>query len=184
SWGCPPSLEGCDQLTLWQAADALRKAGIFFVAAAGNDGPACDSMETPPGNYDIVFSVGAIDSAGDLADFSSRGPDTQAPDASGSPELLAPGVEVLSAWPGEQWQYSPGTSMAAPHVAGVVALMWSANPNLRGDIDATERILLETAAPYTGINDGCGVPGERPDSGAGYGIVDAYAAVQRALSPP
>jgi len=182
SWGCPPSLEGCDQLTLWQAASALRKAGIFFVAAAGNEGPACDSLETPPGNYDIVFSVGAIDSDGDLAEFSSRGPDTQSPDASSAPELLAPGVEVLSAWPGEQWQYAPGTSMATPHIAGVAALMWSANPNLRGDIDATERILLETAAPYTGIDDGCGVPGEHPDSGAGYGIVDAYAAVQQALA--
>jgi subtilisin family serine protease len=184
SWGCPPNLEGCDQLTLWQATDVLREAGIFFVAAAGNEGPGCDSMETPPGNYDNVFSVGAIDPNGDLADFSSRGPDTQSPDASSSPELLAPGVEVLSAWPDAQWQYSPGTSMAAPHVAGVVALMWSANPKLRGDIDATERILLETAAPYNGRADDCGVPGEYPDSGAGYGIVDAYAAVKRALELP
>jgi len=184
SWGCPPSLEGCDQMTLWQGAAALRQAGIFFVAAAGNEGPGCNSMETPPGNYDIVFSVGAINSAGDLAEFSSRGPDTQSPDASSSPELLAPGVDVLSAWPGNQWQFSPGTSMATPHIAGVAALMWSANPNLRGDIDATERILIETAKPYLGDDDGCGLPNENPDSGAGYGIVDAFAAVRQALAYP
>jgi subtilisin family serine protease len=72
--------------------------------------------------------------------------------------------------------------MAAPHVAGVVALMWSANPALRGDIDTTRRILIETATPYTGEDDGCGVPGEYPDSGAGYGIVNAYAAVRQALA--
>ncbi len=184
SWGCPPSIEGCDQDTLWQAAAVLRQAGIFFVAAAGNEGPGCDSLETPPGNYDIVFSVGAINAAGDLAEFSSRGPDTQSPDTSSSPELLAPGVDVLSAWPGEQWEFAPGTSMATPHVAGVAALMWSANPNLRGDIDATERILIETAKPYLGQEDGCGLPDEDPDSGAGYGIVDAFAAVQRALTYP
>jgi len=184
SWGCPPSIEGCDQDTLWQAALALRQAGIFFVAAAGNDGPNCDSLETPPGNYDIVFSVGAINSAGDLAEFSSRGPDTRSPDASSSPELLAPGVDVLSAWPGGQWEFAPGTSMATPHVAGVAALMWSANPELRGDIDATERILIETAEPYLGPEDGCGLPNEDPDSGAGYGIVDAFAAVQQALTYP
>lgn len=181
SWGCPPAVEGCDQLTLWQAAQALRAAGIFFVAAAGNEGPGCDSLQTPPGNYGNVLSVGALDPDRNMASFSNRGPLTLAPDASTGPDVLAPGVDVISAWPGGTWATQSGTSMAAPHVAGVVALMWSANPSLRGNIDATERILQETAAFYTGAPDDCGTGGETPDSGAGYGVVDAYAAVKRAL---
>ncbi|MCS7040133.1 MAG: S8 family serine peptidase, partial [Caldilineales bacterium] len=184
SWGCPPELEGCDQLTLWQATAALRAAGIFFVAAAGNEGPACDSLRTPPGNYGNVLSVGAIDQDGELAAFSNRGPHTQAPDGNTAPDVLAPGVAVTSAWPGGGRHTSAGTSAAAPHVAGVVALMWSANPRLRGDVETTERILQETAAPYRGQPDGCGVEGEFPDSGAGYGVVDAFAAVRRALELP
>lgn len=182
SWGCPPLLEGCDQVTLWQATKALGAAGIFFVVAAGNDGPACDSLQTPPGNYGDVLSVGAIDKQGNLALFSSRGPNTLSPDNSHAPTLLAPGEKILSAWPGGGWFVSQGTSMAAPHVAGVVALMWSANPALRGDIDTTRQILIDTATPYNGTPDGCGEAGEYPDSGAGYGMVNAYAAVRQALA--
>ncbi|MBX7234273.1 MAG: S8 family serine peptidase [Caldilineales bacterium] len=182
SWGCPADVEGCDQETLWLATAALRAAGIFFVAAAGNEGPACNSLRTPPGNYGNVLSVGAIDRAGDLATFSNRGPATAAPDGSTGPDLLAPGVGVTSAWPGGTWKTIEGTSMAAPHVAGVVALMWSANPALAGNIDATERILQETASPYTGPTSPCETDGQAPDSASGFGILDAYAAVERALA--
>ncbi len=182
SWGCPPLLEGCDQQTLWVATEALRAAGIFVVVAAGNDGPACDSLQTPPGNYGDVLSVGAIDAQGNLTPFSSRGPHTLSPDGARGPTLLAPGDQVLSAWPGDAWFVAQGTSMAAPHVAGVVALMWSANPALRGDIASTRQILIDTATPYDGASDGCGEPGEMPDSGAGYGIVNAYEAVREALA--
>lgn len=181
SWGCPPAIEGCDEQTLWQATQALRSAGIFFVAAAGNEGPGCDSLRTPPGNYGNVLSVGALDPNGDLATFSNRGPATESPDGSTSPDLIAPGVSVLSAWPGGTWNILDGTSMAAPHVAGVVALMWSANPALRGNIDATERILQETTSPYTGAPSPCEPDGQIPDAATGFGVVDAYAAVKRAL---
>ncbi len=182
SWGCPPALEGCDQLTLWQATEALKAAGIFFVAAAGNEGPACNSLITPPGNYKNVFSVGAIDAGGNLASFSNRGPDTQAPDGASSPEVLAPGTDIISAWPDNGWHSISGTSMATPHVAGVVALMWSANPALRGQMETTRAILIETAAPYIGSQHDCDTSAEQPDSATGYGIVDAYAAVERALA--
>lgn len=181
SWGCPSSIEGCDQETLWLATQALRAAGVFFVAAAGNEGPACNSLRTPPGNYGNVLSVGAVDPTGELAIFSNRGPTTAAPDGSTAPDLVAPGVGVISAWPGGAWKSSDGTSMATPHVAGVVALMWSANPALRGNVEATERILQETAADYTGIASPCETDNQAPDAAAGFGVLDAYAAVQQAL---
>ncbi len=180
SWGCPYAVEGCDQLTLYQATTALRDAGIFFVAAAGNDGPGCNSEKTPPGNYGNVLAVGALDPDGNVASFSSRGPATGAPDGNTGPDVLAPGVEVTSAWPGNTYRTIEGTSMATPHVAGVVALMWSANPKLRGNVAATEKLLQETTKPYSGMPTGCGDPGVLPDASSGYGIVDAYAAVKAA----
>ena len=70
--------------------------------------------------------------------------------------------------------------MATPHVAGVVALMWSANPALRGDVETTERILLESVQDYRGMQDDCGDPNQRPEASFGYGVVDAYEAVKRA----
>jgi subtilisin family serine protease len=182
SWGCP-ELEGCDAGALEPAVRALRAAGIFVVASAGNDGPRCGSVDDPIAIYDAAFSVGAIDQAGDLADFSSRGPVTV--DGSGriKPDIVAPGVNVLSSWPGGTYRPEQGTSMAGPHVAGVVALLWSAQPKLIGDIDRTERILIETARPYDGAPSGCDST-ELPNNGAGYGVVDAYAAVKAALGMP
>jgi subtilisin family serine protease len=191
SWGCPP-LEGCDANALLPAVQALRAAGIFVVASAGNDGPDCESVNDPLALYDDVFSVGATDINGNLAEFSSRGPVTV--DGSGriKPDILAPGASytdpntfttvdqgILSAYPNSSYEYAEGTSMAGPHIVGVIALVWSANPDLIGDIEQTEQILIETARPYAGtfLECGSGVP----NNGTGYGIVDAYAAVQRAL---
>jgi subtilisin family serine protease len=72
--------------------------------------------------------------------------------------------------------------MAGPHLAGVVALMWSANPALIGDIDRTEQILIQTAKPYAGGQPaGECFTGGTPNDAYGYGIVDAYAAVKMAL---
>jgi hypothetical protein len=74
--------------------------------------------------------------------------------------------------------------MAGPHIAGVVALMWSAKPDLIGDIERTEQILIETARPYDYAQHGpplCGESQTYPNNAVGFGLVDAYAAVQRAL---
>ncbi len=73
SWGCP-EIEGCDPNALLPAADNLRDAGIFVVVSTGNDGPNCSTVTAPLSLYDSVFSVGAIDQFGNMADFSSRGP--------------------------------------------------------------------------------------------------------------
>jgi hypothetical protein len=180
SWGCPP-IEGCDQGTFKDAMKALRMAGVFIVASAGNDGPACASLTSPPPIYDEVFSVGAIDRNGNLANFSSIGPATVDGIELIKPDIVAPGVQIVSSLPGNTYGESSGTSMAGPHVVGVVALMWSANSKLIGDIDRTEEILRQTAKPYSGYFPLCpGVKGT-PNTAVGYGIVDAYAAVQMAL---
>jgi subtilisin family serine protease len=179
SWGCP-ELEGCDPDALLYAANHLRDAGIFVAVSAGNDGPNCSTINAPLSLYDSVFSVGAIDRSGNVADFSSRGPVTV--DGSGrvKPDIVAPGVNVLSSVPGGGYASESGTSMAGPHVAGAVALLWSADPSLIGDIDKTEQLLTQSADPYTGIVSGC-FEGNAPNDAYGYGILDVYKAVKESL---
>jgi hypothetical protein len=177
SWGCP-ALEGCDVDTFAAAAHALKAAGVFVVVSAGNDGPACGSLFTPPAVYPEVFAVGAVDQGGQLAEFSNIGP---TPAGLVKPDILAPGVGVLSSIPGGGYARFSGTSMAGPHVAGVVALMWSANPSLIGNVEATADILRRTARPYRGALPACPGADGMPSTASGYGIVDAYAAVQEAL---
>ena len=180
SWGCP-ELEGCDPNALLDAANHLRDAGIFVVVSTGNDGPACSTVNAPLSLYDSVFSVGAIDQSGNMAFFSSRGPVTA--DGSGriKPDIAAPGVDVYSSLPGGTYGSNSGTSMAGPHVAGAVALLWSADPSLVGDIDRTEQLLIESADPYAGSTDSGCFTGDVPNAAYGYGVLDVYEAVQMAL---
>lgn len=183
SWGCP-ALEGCDSTVMQAAVEALREGGVFVVASAGNEGDTCGSIADPIALYDAVFTVGAIDETGLVAPFSSRGPVTADGSNRIKPDLVAPGVDILSAFPGESYEFSSGTSMAGPHVAGVVALMWSANGALIGRIEETERILVETARPYDHTTHGvpaCGDANQQPDNATGYGLVDAFAAVAAAV---
>ena len=180
SWGCP-EMEGCDADALLPAVRALRAAGLFVEASAGNDGPNCKTLNDPLALYAEVFSTGAINSYGQLADFSSRGPVTADNSQRVKPDIVAPGEDILSSLPGNSYGALSGTSMAGPHVAGVVALMWSANPALIGDIDRTEQILEQTATPYVGALPICPGADGTPSTAVGYGIVDAYAAVTAAL---
>jgi len=182
SWGCPP-LEGCDPTSLVAAVRALRAAGVFVVASAGNEGDACASISSPIALYDESFSVGAADADGRLAFFSSRGPVSADGSNRVKPDIVAPGVRVYSAYPDGTYEYADGTSMAGPHVVGVVALMWSANPALIGDIERTEQILADTARPYDYARHGtprCANGTARPNNAVGYGTVDAFAAVRAA----
>ncbi|NMB87038.1 MAG: S8 family serine peptidase [Chloroflexi bacterium] len=181
SWGCP-DIEGCDPASLQPAVQALRAAGVFVVVSAGNAGySGCGSVKDPLAIYDAVYSVGAVDSNGQLAGFSSLGPVTVDGSQRVKPDILAPGDGVLSAFPNNTYEIASGTSMAGPHIAGVVALMWSANPDLIGDIDTTQEILDRTASRYDGPYPSCVDGSTDPNNAAGYGIVDAYAAVQAAL---
>lgn len=183
SWSCPPS-EGCDSNSLRQIVQTMREAGQLVVASAGNYGPACRSVQYPIGMYDAVFTVGAHDSTGTIAYFSSRGPVTSDGSNLPKPDISAPGVDVLSATTPGTYGYASGTSMSSPHVAGAAALLWSAAPNLIGNVDLTEQALIKSATPVA--DNQCLAPGEEPTSPNltyGYGRLDILAAVMMARTP-
>jgi serine protease AprX len=185
SYSCPPE-ELCSEGALKAAVDNMRAAGIFMSVAAGNEGPACSTITSPPAHYDSAVTVGSVDSNDVLATSSSRGPITVDGSGRHKPDLVAPGRLIRSSIRNGFGVLS-GTSMAAPHVGGAVALLWSAFPNLRGNVDATEQLLEQTAAPITSPQ-ACGgdSPSAVPNNAYGYGRIDVYAAYQRAeaASPP
>ena len=183
SWGCPPS-EGCDVNSLRTIVENVRAAGIVVVASAGNEGPGCSTIANPIGLYDAAFTVGAVDSNNRVASFSSRGPVTVDRSGRRKPDLAAPGVGVRSAWPGNSVNFLlSGTSMAAPHVAGAVALLWSAAPALIGDVDLTEQILLRSATALPTFSP-CPTYGPAyPNEVTGFGQLDVLNAVLVAQQP-
>ncbi len=140
---------------------AWRAAGILPVFSAGNNGPRAGSIGSPA-SYPEALAVGAIDSERTVAAFSARGP---SPWGEVKPELVAPGVDVWSTFPGGGYALGDGTSMAAPHVAGVAALLLQANDALTPD--QIEAILRATARPLGTTT---------PDPASGWGVVNAYAA--------
>jgi len=100
-----------------QAMNNACDRGILLVTAAGNAGEGVQY----PARYSSVIAVGAVDLSNKLASFSAAGPEL---------ELVAPGVGVESTLPGNGYGIKSGTSVAAPHVAGAAALVWSARPGL------------------------------------------------------
>ena len=150
SWSCPES-EGCtDPDILREVVENVRAAGVAVVIAAGNAGATCSTIDEVPAIYEAGFSVGATDSADQIAGFSSLGPVTVDGSHRLKPDLTAPGVNVRSA--SLSAGYMPnfsGTSAAAPHVTGAIALLWSAVPAREGEVDGTELALEGGAVPLT-----------------------------------
>jgi len=172
SWGGDSGTDPFYRTTI----QAWVNAGIFPAFAIGNSGPACNSAEAP-GVFPETFGVGAVDIFDNIASFSGRGP------ANGfggivKPNISAPGVSVRSSVPTNGYASFSGTSMATPHVAGMVALLWSANPALIGNIAATEDLLQRTADFRSSTQ--CGTAGP-PNNVYGWGIVNALTAVQNSL---
>ena len=186
SWGCPPS-EGCSTDTLQGVVEAVRAAGILVVVSAGNSGASgCATVSEPPALYEASFTVGAYGKGVNvytIASFSSRGPVTA--DGSGrlKPDVAAPGVNIRSSVRGTGYQSGwSGTSMAAPHVAGAAALLWSAEPALRGRIAETEALITRSAIPQ--IDGTCGGDGDgHPNNVWGWGRLNARGTLERALPP-
>ena len=177
SWACPAS-EGCSIGTLLQVVEAVRAAGIFPAMATGNSGPNCSTVSDPPEFYASSVSVGATDSYNQIALFSSRGPVMIDGSHRTKPDLSAPGVNIRGAIPyNNMYQgYWSGTSMAAPHLAGGVALLWQAKPELIGNVDTTEAVFTQSAHHLTPLHN-CGV-GLLPNNVYGWGLLDLLNAVQ------
>jgi subtilisin family serine protease len=183
SWVCPPS-EGCSADTLQAAVEAQRSAGIVTVVAAGNAGSSCSTVSDPPAIYDAVYSIGALTNGTDtIASFSSRGPVTADGSNRLKPDISAPGTSVRSSYGSGDTIYATlsGTSMATPHVAGAVALLWSAQPALRHDVSMTETFLNESAVHILSNTCDTGSPPVSPNNTFGYGRLDIKEAVDRAL---
>ncbi len=164
SWGLPAGLfEDCDA-TFWQAIDNVEAAGIVTIFSAGNEGPDPKTLRDPADRASTplnTFSVGAVDENKLIAAFSSRGPSRCNPE-SVKPEIVAPGVAVRSATKGGGYMTMSGTSMAAPYIAGLVALCRQYNP------DAT---VEEIKNAFIFAAEDLGTTGE--DNAYGHGLVDA-----------
>lgn len=176
SWHCSTG-EGCSPLTLETAVNNMKAAGIMPLVSATNSGPSCGTINDAPAIYASAYTVGSTASGNTLSPFSSRGP--AGTTALVKPDIVAPGSGIRSASSGGDSSYTTmsGTSMAVPHVAGGVALLWSAAPGLRYDQEATAAVLNASALKLTSLVEGCGgdyVTG--PNNSWGNGLLDLHAA--------
>ena len=167
SWGGPKQSYDASK-PRWDAVQTWRDLDMVPVFAAGNSGSGKSTVGSP-GAFPHSFTIGATDIVDKIAGFSSRGPVKWEGKEYIKPEVSAPGVDVYSASHKDgKYAKMSGTSMATPHVAGVVALLIQANPG--ASVDDVETVLEQTAVD---LGD------EGQDNNYGYGRVDAYEAVKK-----
>lgn len=175
SWGT------CDFTEYFrQEVDNLRSAGIFPVFSAGNttncqyEEAFCSSVGTPA-SYKESFAVGATKENDDIADISLWGP---SPDPSLSylikPDVVAPGHLIRSSFNNGGYTTYSGTSMAAPHVTGSVALLLSKYPSLIGEVEIIETRLKQSATGFS-YDPNCNDSWDNiiPNNVFGYGLTNA-----------
>ncbi|MCG2825743.1 MAG: S8 family serine peptidase [Thermoplasmatales archaeon] len=184
------------QDTWSQLVNEAVESGIVVVCAAGNYGPDNDGLDAPV-SADKSITVGSVDDKNTvnrtddkIAESSNRGPRKDDGDDNPydelKPDIVVPGVNIVAARYNTEDEYREvsGTSFAAPHLAGVVALMLQANPNLKPTLDRNpiQEILRKTAESRGTPDSNLGY--EDSDSyynySYGWGIVDAYKAVRAA----
>ena len=149
------------------AANNAVDLGIVVVAAAGNSGPSYGTISSP-GCAKRVICVGSTDKNDEIASFSSRGSNYA---EIVKPDVVAPGTDIVSAWPGKNYRSLSGTSMACPHVTGVVALTLQMHPYWTPD---EIKIALRNTAVDLGYN----------LTTQGYGKIDALSIVTLSDVPP
>jgi serine protease AprX len=174
SWGGgQPDDKVLENVPFVKMVDVWVQAGIFPSFAAGNEGNGPETMSIPGGQPD-AFAVGAVDDKNEVAMFSSRGPIHWS--IGGvmkefvKPDVVAPGMNVYSSIPGGQYASYSGTSMATPHVSGLVALIKQVHPEYT--VAQVEQAILATAH-------GLGAPNDY-----GKGIIDAKACLWQGNALP
>lgn len=174
SWGIPKGLFAPCDGTFYTAIDNVEAASVVCIFAAGNEGPDPRTMRYPADRASTPinsFAVGAIDNNKVIAGFSSRGPSSC--DAGQiKPELVAPGISIRSSYKGGGYMYMSGTSMAAPYIAGLVALMRQYNPD--ATVEEIKNALIQSCSDL-------GPTGE--DNAYGFGLPDASKLLDY-ISPP
>lgn len=158
-----------DSQVLREAVKWAYESGSVLVAAAGNSGdgnPSTDNVAYPA-RYQWVIAVAAVDQFCNIPSWSSDGPEV---------DVAAPGVNIYSTYKNNKYATLSGTSMATPHVSATIALIQALRL-------ASNKPLLTPSEIYSVITSAArdiGLPG--PDVYSGYGLIDAYAAVQKALT--
>ena len=153
------------------AAQAALDRGVFVVAAAGNDGgPFDDGDVAIPANVPMALAIGAVDSSGRIASFSSIGSSVNRTDPNLKPEVAAPGVQIISTAPGAHYVTVSGTSPATAVATGIVALLLQRHPELQTGGLAGNVLAVKWALARSAITEpGQAVP---HDPWYGYGVID------------
>ncbi len=185
SWGVPRGLFAPCDATFWTVIDNVEAAGIATIFAAGNEGPGAKSMRSPADRASTAlnsFAVGSVDNNKVVGSFSSRGP-SSCDTSQHKPEVIAPGVAIRSSVKGGSYGYMTGTSMSAPFIAGLVALVRQFNPD--ATVAQIKNAILLSCEDLGSFGDdnsyGHGLPDASrildfipPPSGASFSVFDKF----------
>ncbi len=158
-------------VNVFDAITWATQQGVFVVAAAGNDGLFDDGDVSGPAQPPLAIAVGALDSQGQRAPFTSLGATLNRTDPNLKPEVVAPGVRLISTAPGAHYVTTTGTSPAAALTAGLIALLIQARPGLHPAGTSSNILQLKVAI----VQGSQRVPGQLlpHDPWYGYGIIYA-----------